>query len=129
MRLYVSFMSMGLDNVTELRPATGLLFFSQMIYEYGATVESYWWGNQRTQGKLKNSEKNLSQYHFVHHKSQWLTWVQSPASVVRGRQLTASLCVCVCVCACMYVCKCVTAQTGEKHEWDAWKNQYICPVC
>jgi hypothetical protein len=41
----------------------GLLFIPQLIYEYGETQ----WND--TDGKLKNSEKNLSQYHFVNHKS------------------------------------------------------------
>jgi hypothetical protein len=42
----------------------GLLFIIQMIYEY----EERWW-NDIDRGKPKNSEKNLSQCHFVHHKS------------------------------------------------------------
>ena len=32
--------------------------------EYGAMVEWYW------QGKLKCWEKNTSQFHLVHHRSQ-----------------------------------------------------------
>jgi hypothetical protein len=44
-----------------------------------ATVEWYWWE------KPKNSEKNMSRCHSVHHKSHGLTW----ASKVRGRLLTA----------------------------------------
>jgi hypothetical protein len=36
----------------------------QMIDEYGG---QRW--NDTDRGKPKNSEKNLSQYHFVHHKS------------------------------------------------------------
>jgi hypothetical protein len=36
----------------------------QVKYECGAAP---WNGIERE--KLKNSEKNLSQYHFVHHKS------------------------------------------------------------
>jgi hypothetical protein len=28
-----------------------------------------WWNNDDKQGKPKNSEKNLLQCHFVHHKS------------------------------------------------------------
>jgi hypothetical protein len=47
-----------------MQSPTGLLFIPQMIYEYG---EPYW--NDIDNGKLKNSEKNLSQCHFVHHKS------------------------------------------------------------
>jgi hypothetical protein len=53
------------DNVSELRPPTGLLFITQEIYEYG---EPRWKDSDRI--KLKNSEKNLSQCHFVHHKSR-----------------------------------------------------------
>jgi hypothetical protein len=42
----------------------GLLFIVQKIYEYG---ELQWNDADRT--KLKNSERTLSQFHFVHHKS------------------------------------------------------------
>jgi hypothetical protein len=50
----------------------------------GAPVE---WNRQ---GKSDNSQKNLSQCHFVHHKSHMdLTWDRTLASVVRGRRLTA----------------------------------------
>jgi hypothetical protein len=46
---YLLFMSMGWDNVPELRPSKGLLFISHMISEY----EERWWndivrGNRRT---------------------------------------------------------------------------------
>jgi hypothetical protein len=34
-----------------------------MIYEYGER----WW-DDIDRGKQKNSEKNMSQFHFVHHK-------------------------------------------------------------
>jgi hypothetical protein len=47
--------------VSELQPPTGLLFIPQMISVYGGPR---WNDNDR--GKLKNSEKNLPQYHFVH---------------------------------------------------------------
>jgi hypothetical protein len=41
----------------------GLLVIPQIIYENGEP----WW-NDTDKEKLKNSEKNLSQCHFVHHK-------------------------------------------------------------
>jgi hypothetical protein len=50
----------GGEMVLELGPPTGLLFIPQ-IYEYGEP----WWND--TDRKLKNSERNLPQYHFVHH--------------------------------------------------------------
>jgi hypothetical protein len=40
-----------------------ILHIPQMIWVWRATVEWYW------QGKPKNSEKNPSQCHFVHHRS------------------------------------------------------------
>jgi hypothetical protein len=41
------------------------------------------------QGKTKKFGENLSQYHFVHHKSQHgLTQERTRASAVRGRRLT-----------------------------------------
>jgi hypothetical protein len=55
------FLSMGRDCVSELRPPTGVLFTLQMGYEH-------WW-NDIDRRKLKKSGKNLSQCHFVHHKS------------------------------------------------------------
>jgi hypothetical protein len=42
----------------------GLLFIPKVIYEH---EEPQW--NDTDRGKLKNSERNLSQYHFVYHKS------------------------------------------------------------
>jgi hypothetical protein len=61
--------------VSELRPPTDLLFFPQMIHEYGALVEWRYW-----QGKTKNSVENLSQSHFFHHKSHmdWPGTVPGP---------------------------------------------------
>jgi hypothetical protein len=55
---------MGWDYVCELLPPTDILFIPQMIYECG---ERRW--NDTDKGKPKNSEKNPSQYHFVHYKS------------------------------------------------------------
>jgi hypothetical protein len=42
----------------------GLLFIPQIIYESGEP----WW-NDIVKGKLNNSETNLFQCHFVHHKA------------------------------------------------------------
>jgi hypothetical protein len=42
-----------------------MLFIPQMIHEYG---KRRW--NDIDWGRPKNSDKNLSQFHFVHHKSQ-----------------------------------------------------------
>jgi hypothetical protein len=52
------------DYVCELRPPTGLLLIPQMIYAYG---EARW--NDTDRGKPKKSERNLSQWHFVHYRS------------------------------------------------------------
>jgi hypothetical protein len=60
------FMSMGWDCVSELRPPMDPLFISQMIYEHGALVERY------DREKPKSSQKDLSQCHFVHHRSHYL---------------------------------------------------------
>jgi hypothetical protein len=57
-------MSMGWDYVSELQPPTGLLFKPQVIHKHGEP----WWNNT-DRGKMKNSEKNLSLYNFIHHKS------------------------------------------------------------
>jgi hypothetical protein len=58
------FMSMGWECVSELRPTTGLFFIPQMVCEYG---ELRW--NNTDRENTKNSEKDLSQCHFVLHKS------------------------------------------------------------
>jgi hypothetical protein len=55
-------MSVARDVVFELQP---LFFIPRMMYEYG---EPRW--NDIERRKLKKSERNLSQYHFVHHKFQ-----------------------------------------------------------
>jgi hypothetical protein len=55
---------MGCDYVSELLSLTDILFIPEMIYENG---ERRW--NDTDRGKQKNSEKNLSQSHYVHHKS------------------------------------------------------------
>jgi hypothetical protein len=44
----------------------------------------------KSTGETDNSEKTLSQCHFVHHKSHMdLTGTETRTSVVRGRRLTA----------------------------------------
>jgi hypothetical protein len=75
----VLFMSVGRDYVSELRPLAGLLFVPQVIYEYG---EPRW--NDIDRFQPNNSEKNLYQYHFFHHKSH-MDW--NRAYAVRGRRL------------------------------------------
>jgi hypothetical protein len=62
--LFLLFMLVASDYVSELRPTTVLLFIHQVIYEHGEP----WW-NDIDRGKPKNSKKKLSQCHFVHHKS------------------------------------------------------------
>jgi hypothetical protein len=57
-------MSVGLDYVSELQPPAGMLFISQVLYEYGEI-----WRNDTDTGKPKNSEKNLYQCYFDLHKS------------------------------------------------------------
>jgi hypothetical protein len=67
--LLLLFMSMGETlSVSELRTPTGILFISQIIHEYGQP----WW-NDIDRIKPKNSEKNLSQFHFVQYKS-YIDW-------------------------------------------------------
>jgi hypothetical protein len=55
---------MGWDYVSELLTLTDVLFIPQIIYEYGERRR-----NDINSGKPKNSEENLSQYHFVRTKS------------------------------------------------------------
>jgi hypothetical protein len=74
-------MSMGWEDVFELQPPTGLLFIHHTIYEYG---EPRW--NNIVGGEPNNSERNLSQCHFVRHKFHT---ARTRASAVRGRRLTA----------------------------------------
>jgi hypothetical protein len=51
------------DNVSELRPISGVLLVPQIIYGYG---ELRW--NDIDSGKSKNSQKTMFQCHFSHHK-------------------------------------------------------------
>jgi hypothetical protein len=59
------FMSMGWDDISELRPPTGLLFIPQMTYEYG---ELRW--NDTDRENPNNSEKKLLQSLFVRQRSE-----------------------------------------------------------
>jgi hypothetical protein len=63
-RLMLLFMSVGRDNVSELRPPTGLLFIPKMLYEHALP----WW-NDFDGRKPKNWEKDTSRCHFIHQKS------------------------------------------------------------
>jgi hypothetical protein len=58
------FMSMGWEEVSELRPPTRPLFILQMI---NMSMEPKW--NDIDGEEPKNSDKNLSQCQFVHHNS------------------------------------------------------------
>jgi hypothetical protein len=53
-----------------LVPKRGCLLFTLAYYPFPRLYEfgERWW-NDIGRGKPKNSEKNLSQCHFVHHKS------------------------------------------------------------
>jgi hypothetical protein len=57
-------MSMGRGYVSELRPPTGVLFITQVVYESGERRS-----NNINIGKPKNSKKNRPQCLSVHHKS------------------------------------------------------------
>jgi hypothetical protein len=59
----------GWDYVSELLSLTDILIIPQMINKYR---ERRW--NNIDRGKAKNSEKNLSQCHFVYHESRLLNW-------------------------------------------------------
>jgi hypothetical protein len=62
------FMSMRWDDVSELRPRTGLLLIPQVIYEHG---ELRYDDTDRI--KPNNSDKILPQCHFIDYKSQ-INW-------------------------------------------------------
>jgi hypothetical protein len=58
------------------------------IFSLFQVMEHRW--NEIDRGKPKYSAKNLSQCHFVHHRSH-MDWpgIETEATAVRGRQLTA----------------------------------------
>jgi hypothetical protein len=62
----ITFSFLAHDNA--LRPPTGLFVFSQWFL----SMEPWW--NDTGRGRPKNSERNVSQCHFVHHKSQ-MNWL------------------------------------------------------
>jgi hypothetical protein len=62
--MFLLYMSMARGHVSELWPPTGLLFITQVKYEYH---ELRW--NDIGSGNPKKSEKTLCQCHFVHNKS------------------------------------------------------------
>jgi hypothetical protein len=69
-------MSMGWDNISELRPR-GLLFIPQIIYAHGEP----WWND--------TDKGNLSKSHLSTTTPNELTQVRTRASEVRSRRLTA----------------------------------------
>jgi hypothetical protein len=76
-------MSIGWDYVSELRPPKGVLFFPQMIYEYGALVEWYWQGKPEKRG-----EKPVPVPLCPPQISRGLSRARTRASAVGGRQQT-----------------------------------------
>jgi hypothetical protein len=67
--------------------ATPVMKISSFFYQVLQVMEHQW--NEIDREKPDNSEKNLSQCHFVHHKPHMdLTWDRTRDSVVRGRRLT-----------------------------------------
>jgi hypothetical protein len=63
-RIFFSWRWVGSSTLAWMPTYVGILRIPQMIWVWRATVE---WYIDRV--KPKNSEKNLSQCHFVHHKS------------------------------------------------------------
>jgi hypothetical protein len=78
-------MSMGWDCVSDLRPPTGLLFILQMVVYMNMEGDG---GMILAVQNRRSWTKNLSQFHFVHHKSH-TDWARIQNSAVRGRGLTA----------------------------------------
>jgi hypothetical protein len=78
------FMSMWWDDVSELRPPTGLLFIPQLIYEYG---EPRW--NDTDRGNRRTRRKPVTVQLCPQHISHGPTMARTRSSAVRGRQLTS----------------------------------------
>jgi hypothetical protein len=79
---------LGRNYASELRRQTGLLVIPQMIYE----CRDLWW-NDNDRGKPKNSKKNLSQCHFVRHKSH-VDILPFNVRILKLIDFTVNKCVC-----------------------------------
>jgi hypothetical protein len=66
---------MGWDYAFKLRPPNALLSIPQMMYEYGQPRL-----NDVDRKSSKNSEQNLSQSYFIHHKSHMDSSKREPGS-------------------------------------------------
>jgi hypothetical protein len=58
----------------------------------GAVIDEYGAGGiMISRGKLKNSEKNLLQSHFVYHESYFVIWDRTRVSAVRSQRNVSPL--------------------------------------
>jgi hypothetical protein len=65
MMMIIVVMSMGLDYVSELRPPTGLLFISQVMYGCGEP----WWNDDVNRGELLDLSTRAL-WHFYQQSHQ-----------------------------------------------------------